>query len=351
MTAILPSDPAAASGWSPLHDRLHRRLRSRPGWLPAGERLLVAVSGGQDSMALVGLLRDLQRLHGWQLCLWHGDHGWRPESADQADALADWARAAGLELVRDRAGTGPCSEAAARSWRYERLESRARAMGCRRVLTGHTADDRAETVLLRLARGAHLRGLASLRSCRPLGDSILLVRPLLAVGRAETAAFCRGAGLPVWEDPSNGSMAHARNRIRHQVLPVLEDLHPGAGRRLAAFSERLEEEGNPLEEVLPLALASLATGPESMGLERRRLVALSAASQAHLMALWLRERAGLALASRQLSDLLRRLQPGQGPGSLDLTRGWRLTWDRLEIRLQPPAQDRRPATRPEQPED
>jgi tRNA(Ile)-lysidine synthase len=192
--------------------------------------------------------------------------------------------------------------------------------------------------LLRLARGAHLRGLASLRRCRPLQGSILLVRPLLGIRRAETAAFCRQGSLPVWDDPSNGSMDHARNRIRHQVLPVLEALHPGAGQRLAAFSERLEEEGHPLDELLPLALATLATADaNSIGLDRRRLMALSITSQRHLLALWLQQQAALVISSNQLAQILLRLRPSQGSGNLHLPQGWRLSWDRLEIRLQPPA--------------
>lgn len=350
MTAILPSDPPNPPPWTPLHDRLHRELLQRPQLLPAGERLLVAVSGGQDSMALVGLLADLRRLHGWELRIWHGDHGWRPESADQAQALADWAGVAGLELVRNRSDGGSCSEAEARTWRYDHLTHWASELGCSRVVTGHTANDRAETLLLHLARGAHLRGLSSLRRCRPLRDSILLVRPLLGFSRTETAAFCHQAGLPVWQDPSNNSMAHARNRIRHQVLPVLEALHPGAARRLAALSERLEEEGKPLQELLPLALATLTTaGSDGTGLDRRKLVALSPASQGHVVAHWLGQRAELTLSSQQLTDLLRRLHPGQGPGSLDLKWGWRLSWDRREIRLQPPLSGQRPPMRPPHP--
>lgn len=296
----------------------------------------MAVSGGQDSMALVGLLRDLRRLHGWELWIWHGDHGWRAESADQALALAAWAKGEGLPLVQDRSETGVGSEAAARSWRYDRLAQQASALGCTRVLTGHTADDRAESLLLHLARGAHLKGLASPRRSRPLQDSTLLVRPLLGMCRRETGEFCQREALPVWEDPSNGSLAHARNRIRHQVLPVLEELHPGAGQRLAALSEQLEKEGNPLEEMLPLALASLTRGTEGQALDRRRLMALSTSIQGHLLLHWLGQGAGLALGSRPLADLLRRLHPGQGPGSLDLPRGWRLCWERVEIRLLPP---------------
>lgn len=173
MTAILPSEPPDSRPWSPLHGRLHRELLRRPELLPAGERLLLAVSGGQDSMTLTRLLLDLRRLHGWTLLLWHGDHGWHPGSAPEAEGLRRWATTAGLELLIERADSGPCSEAAARRWRYDRLACQAAARGCQRVLTGHTADDRAETLLLHLARGPTCAasaafgaaGPCSIRSC------------------------------------------------------------------------------------------------------------------------------------------------------------------------------------------
>ena len=119
-------------------------------------------------MALTGLLRDLRPLHGWTLHLWHGDHGWRAEAGAQAEELSAWAQRQQLPLELDRASAAPVGEAAARQWRYRCLETRARQLGCCHVVTGHTASDRAETVLLNLARGSHRRGLGSLRSSRPL---------------------------------------------------------------------------------------------------------------------------------------------------------------------------------------
>ena len=88
-----------AERWSPLHLRLHRHLLRQPALLPQSARLLVAVSGGQDSMALVALLQDLKRLHHWELQLWHGDHRWRPESSQQATELAAWAEHQGLPIA------------------------------------------------------------------------------------------------------------------------------------------------------------------------------------------------------------------------------------------------------------
>ena len=159
---ILPSE-AAAPAWSRDHLRLHRHLRRHPLLLPPGVPLLLAVSGGQDSMALTALLADLRRLYHWRLFLWHGNHRWRDEAAVQARELEAWAQQRHLPFQLEEAEPAPSGEAEARAWRYDCLRRQAQALGCRRVVTGHTASDRAETVLLNLARGSHRRGLASLQ--------------------------------------------------------------------------------------------------------------------------------------------------------------------------------------------
>lgn len=352
---ILPSE-ATPCRWSPHHQRLHRHLLRRPELLPPGAPLLLAVSGGQDSMALAALLTDLRRLHGWRLQLWHGDHGWRPESGAQAEELAAWAAAAGLPLELERAIPAPSGEEAARLWRYGCLDRSAAALGCGHVVTGHTASDRAETVLLNLARGSHLRGLCSLRARRPLGKTAtpaasdepaategpaaterpMLVRPLLPFSRDDTARICRELGVPVWQDASNGDGRYQRNRVRSEVMPVLEALHPGAGRRIAAQAERLEGELEAREQLLSLALESLrAPGdPEGHSLARRSLGRLEPANRRQLLEHWLRHLQMPALDSATLEELGRRLEPERGAGAQDLAGGWRLRWDRSTLCLQ-----------------
>ncbi|MCX5931273.1 MAG: tRNA lysidine(34) synthetase TilS, partial [Cyanobacteria bacterium] len=126
MEAILP--------WGPLQQRLQQRLLTDPQLLPRGERLLLAVSGGQDSMALTVLLLQLRHLHGWELHLWHGNHGWREQAADQAGELAAWAAGLGLPMRVEQAPAGAASatsgrEEAGRRWRYERLKEQALSLG------------------------------------------------------------------------------------------------------------------------------------------------------------------------------------------------------------------------------
>lgn len=297
-------------------------------------------------MALLGLLRDLQRLHHWPLHLWHGDHRWRPESGRVASELAGWCRDQGLDLhvsswLRPLDAT---SEATARHWRYGQLAEQARCLGVSHVVTAHTASDRAETMLLHLARGSHRRGLASLRSLRSLtsdpGDPIVLARPLLPFSRTDTARLCEQLKLPVWHDPSNTNRRYSRNRIRAEVLPVLEELHPGAAHRISAQAERLVEEVDSRNELVALALQTLKTCSSQSttpALQRPALGSLASANQRQLLHHWLEQVTGLVLPARQLEELLMRMQPGHPPGQADLSAGWQLQWDRSTLWLKPSA--------------
>ncbi len=337
---ILPPDPChGRRPWGSDQARLHRHLLRRPTLLPAGGSLLLAVSGGQDSMALTTLLLDLQPLHGWRLQLWHGDHGWRPDATQQAGELARWARSQGLELRLDRADPVPGSEAAARDWRYGCLAAAALLGHCTHVVTGHTASDRAETVLLNLARGSHLRGLASLGASRPLDQAagpLQLARPLLIFDRSDTGRLCRERGLPVWSDSSNADLRFARNRLRAEVMPVLEALHPGASRRISAQAERLEAQFAAETELLDLALAALQQGEDPARLPRRRLASLAPASQRRLLHHWLGRHLGRDPGARSLETLVDRLARGRNPGQLDLAERWQLHWDHSTLWVRPP---------------
>jgi tRNA(Ile)-lysidine synthase len=248
-------------------------------------------------------------------------------------------------MLVEQAHPAPASEAAGRTWRYARLLLQAGTLGAGRVVTGHTGSDRAETLLLNLARGCGPRGLSSLRRRRRLGDGVDLVRPLLDVSRADTAAYCRDRQLPLWLDPSNADPRYGRNRIRREVLPVLEALHPGAWERLSGLGERLESSQDLTAELMPLALETLRApaAPAPAGaselepaLQRQALSALSGPTQEALLDHWLERNVGIRLGARNLETLRCRLLPGRGPGSLRLPGGRSLIWDRVTLRLLPP---------------
>jgi tRNA(Ile)-lysidine synthase len=344
---ILPPQ-ALERAWSREHMRLHRWLLQQPTLLPQGAPLLLAVSGGQDSMALLGLLLGLRRLHHWRLHLWHGNHGWRSDAGEQAQDLATWCQHHQLNLQVERLTSASkpsgLKEATARQWRYQALETHARACGCSHVVTGHTASDRAETLLLHLARGSHRRGLASLPSQRPLDDlgasergesAILLSRPLLIFSRDETGRICRDLQLPIWLDPSNDDRRFSRNRVRHEVLPVLEDLHPGAVRRLSSTAERLQQEHSCINEWIDVALNWLQNDGQqpSLQLPRQRLVHLQPANQAAILERWLGLHGTACGDALHLRAMLQRLQQGQPPGQVDLRGGWQLRWNHSTLEL------------------
>ena len=325
---------APHTDWSTWHHRLHRRLLSNPQLLPAGSNLVLAISGGQDSMALLGLLRDLSPKHRWTLQLWHGDHGWHQHSSAMATELSAWCRSQGMELQISRAQQGQANtEARARAWRYDQLGNAAEAMGGD-VVTAHTASDRAEGMLMNLARGCDIQGLSALRAVRPLNDhhphGPHLRRPLLHLSRHDTANICTSLQLPIWLDPSNTDQALERNRIRHQVMPVLKALHPGCEQRMADLGARISHLRDTQNGLCELALQSLIHGE---GLDRQAFRPLDHTTCCALLAAWLKKQGSCPLTRQRLDQLSHRLRTGPGDGQSDLGNNWRLQWNRTTIRL------------------
>lgn len=238
------------ANWTPLHAQIHRLLRHRQ-LLPSNQRLLIAVSGGQDSLCLAQLLLDLQSKWGWQLGIAHCDHRWRPDSEANADHVEQLAATWQLPFHRQVAEEIPKSEAAARHWRYQVLSLIATQNQYQYILTGHTASDRAETLLYNLIRGAGADGLQALTWKRPLDAGVQLVRPLLEVTRIQTGEFCQEAGLEIWEDSTNQDRHYARNRIRNELLPYLQThFNPQVEQALAQTAELLRSDVEYLEQIV-----------------------------------------------------------------------------------------------------
>ena len=209
-----------------------------------GDKVLVAVSGGPDSVALLSLLRDLMPRLPLRLTVAHFDHGWRLGSEADASFVRNLARGWGYAHVSGRARPGlPRTEAAAREARYQFLREAAADTGSSSIALGHTRDDQVETLLLHLLRGSGSRGLAGMRH-----RNADLARPLLEVERAEIERYLAGAGLTPCRDPSNDDTRFARNRLRQVVLPAIDAFNPAARRLLAQTARILADEDSLLEE-------------------------------------------------------------------------------------------------------
>jgi tRNA(Ile)-lysidine synthase len=240
--------------WSDLHAQLHRVLRQRS-LLPRGARVVVAVSGGQDSVALLRLLLDLQPKWQWHLWAVHGNHGWRPDAADNVTFVADLCQTWGVPCQVVRADPPPATEADARQWRYEILGHAAQALGATHIATGHTATDRAETLLYNLLRGSGTDGLQALAWERPLDlgekeSALTVVRPLLFLSRQATGDFCQRENLPLWVDSTNADLTYTRNWLRLEVFPCLEThVHPRIVHTLAQTAEILTAEVALLDQL------------------------------------------------------------------------------------------------------
>lgn len=231
--------------------------------LPSDERIVVAVSGGADSTALLLAFDELIKAGRMALKLKvaHLDHGLRGEAgACDARFVEELSGALGYEfdigrgaVARRARATRDNLEQAARRERYEFLGRAARECEARAVVVAHTLDDQAETLLLALLRGSGARGLGGMRVCRPFdesGDDLLIVRPLLGwAQRAETLEYCAERGVRVRSDEMNEDERFARVRVRRQLLPLLRTFNPRAVETLARTAGLLRAEADALEHL------------------------------------------------------------------------------------------------------
>jgi tRNA(Ile)-lysidine synthase len=228
--------------------------------------LVLAVSGGPDSTALLTLATRWRkaRRRGPKLVAITVDHGLRPEARREAVAVKRFARSLGVEHGTLRwNGRKPSAglQEKAREARYRLLADAARKAGARHVLTAHTLDDQAETVLIRLARGSGVSGLAAMSRIAPLPGAadLLLVRPLLEVPKARLVATLRKSRIPYADDPSNRNPKFTRVRLRTAIMPELEREGLDAA-RLALLARRVRRVEAALEVVIDAAAAALAPG-------------------------------------------------------------------------------------------
>jgi tRNA(Ile)-lysidine synthetase-like protein len=287
--------------------------------IPAGGSVLAAVSGGGDSVALLHLLHRFCPRRGVQLVVGHLDHGLRRGSRTDRAFVERLARDLGLACVAGRLEVGKLrrrsespEEAARRVRRGFLLEAAGRA-GCARIATGHTLDDQAETVLMRLVRGAGAAALGGMSASGP-GP---FVRPLLALERSDLRGFLRRRGHAHREDPSNQDLRFDRNRVRRLVLPLLtESLNPRAAKNLVKAVGMFREDAEHLDALAVAAFAKLSRRDRSgrVVLDARRWSATAPAVAKRVARLALRE-AGADprhIATRHIEALLDLARGGGG---------------------------------------
>ncbi len=302
--------------------RLPEALELPPGWRTT-RRLLVAVSGGRDSVALLHALVEA----GYRrLVVCHFNHRLRGRaSGGDARFVAALARRLGVEYeggvgdVRAAAREGRLSEeTAARELRYRFFAQVARKRRCRTLLLGHHADDQAETLLWNFLRGSGRAGLGGVRplSHRTIGGTELtLVRPLLHLWRAEVDAYIATRRLAFREDATNATLGPVRNRLRHQLLPLLEaELGRAIRPRLVQTAALLRDEEAWLEEQTQAAYATLADGET---LRAPAVAALPVPLQRRVLRHWLQAR-GVPGVGLEVVETVRTLLAPGGPAKVNL---------------------------------
>ena len=212
------------------------------------DAMVLGVSGGSDSMALLGLFLVLRKKHSWRLTVAHLDHGFLAGSHKARELVRKFCEKHSLPFYSKKirlgvsaARRGASLEDAGRQERYLFFETVAKKVGAARIVTAHTLDDQAETVLMSLLRGSGFRGLAGIPYKRVQG-SRELIRPLLSCSKKDLLAFVRESRLPSVRDPSNRDVRFFRNRIRYELLPILRRRYNGRiDRHLASLQELCRE--------------------------------------------------------------------------------------------------------------
>lgn len=237
------------------------------------DTVIVALSGGPDSTALLEILFSIKERYKLRLIVAHLNHMWRGKEADRdMDFAAEQAEKLGLPFIHTRKRVPEfarrarlSSEEASRYIRYKFLKRAASREGANKVAMGHTSDDQAETILMRLLRGAGPGGLGGMPPVRALGEGVLLIRPLFDISRTEVEAYLKQRNITPRQDRTNKEITFLRNRIRHELLPYLSQYNPLIRENLIRLSRLLREEEHYMDEEAKGIL------PESLNFEKGRV--------------------------------------------------------------------------------
>ena len=324
--------------WTSWHHMLHKELLSDKKLIPNGAKLLIAVSGGQDSMALLNLINDIKNQHNWFVHVWHGDHQWHEKSEKYAIELKSYCDKKNISFFCDRANKKSISsEEKARDWRYKKLSERANQLLSENsknidiyLITGHTNTDNAETFLLNLARGSNYAGLSYIEKKRLLEHNIYLIRPLLIFSRENTKTICNLMNIPIWEDPSNFDLKIKRNLVRKKIIPTFETMYPGYSKRINSFAEKMSNYNKEQQDLGKLAYLSCK---DEKGVKRELLNSLCIEARCTILNIFVKKNCKKQLNSNNINDLASSIFE-KDRGQINLPERLKIIWDKDYINLE-----------------
>ncbi|MDN4477461.1 tRNA lysidine(34) synthetase TilS [Demequina sp. SYSU T00039-1] len=338
-------DESGVSGPHPAVAACRVAVRDALGDLELGTRIWVACSGGPDSLALAAAASYVGRKHGYLVGAIIVDHGLQPDSAVVAERAAHQVRRAGIHTVHIEkviVGRSGGQEAAAREARYTALEARIDREGglAPLLLTGHTMDDQAETVLLALARGSGARALSGIPARRGR-----IVRPFLNVRRKDTMMACEALGLDPWHDPTNTiEDGPRRSALRSKVMPaMIEVLGPGVVSGLARSAALLQADADELDRQARSAMGTSVSTVRSDEWRCDMLAALPDAIRTRMLKMLAENRGAGPLTATHVAALDSLVTAWKGQGAISLPGGFeaRREYGRLVI-SHPSEEERRP---------
>ena len=323
--------------WTNWHHLFHQSILNAKNFMPNGINLLISVSGGQDSMALMTLLVDLKERHNWSIYVWHGNHKWHNKSEEFAKELQNYCFKNKIIFYTDSADEIDIStEEKARQWRYQKLYEKASEISAKDdnfstlyIVTGHTSTDNAETFLLNLARGSDFKGLCGIPSKRLLNNNYFLVRPLMIFNRKDTAAICKKLEIPYWVDPTNFDPKLKRNVIRQKVINEMEEIYPGCSNRINNLIAKIRNHNQERSELCELAIQSCLSKD---GLKRTILNNLGEQARTTLLYFLLRKKCEKQIYSKNINDLSIQIFK-KNEGQQCFSNGVKVIWNKNHIRI------------------
>jgi tRNA(Ile)-lysidine synthase len=312
--------------------------------LRRGDRVLAAVSGGADSVCMMTALMKMKKELGVELLVGNMDHGLRgEESAADSRFVKDLAAGLGVEFLHKRTDArkggkkGASLEERARDKRYAFLAGAASENGCGVIATGHTMDDQAETVLMKVVHGASMSGITGIPPVRE-EDGVKIIRPLIRTERADILAFLKRKGAAYVEDSSNSDLSFLRNRIRGELLPFLEGYNPRIKRALVNLADTLMEDLSFLEEARRKAVGKCAAvREEGISVEIRDMILQPRALRKEIFKELFRLAGGNVkkLSYRHWMEMDRLISAAEKGKSLDLPGDVRVTRERNRLAFRP----------------